>query len=113
MLLTQVNIGLIEQALTAREVEIWRGRQVKFARRHHAEAFVEFVEDREEWALGNIAYTTSPSGSGTTPAHSGGRKNYELKDAKVMAVKASSKGDVHFPPRGDGRHTTLGVDPAW
>ena len=39
VLLTQVNIGLIEQPLPAREVEIWRGRQAKNAMHHHAEAF--------------------------------------------------------------------------
>jgi hypothetical protein len=77
VLLTQVNIGLIEQALPAREVEIWRGRQAKYARHHHAEAFVEFLEDREEWALGNTAYSTTSSGSGASPASSGGRKSYE------------------------------------
>jgi hypothetical protein len=58
---------------------------------------VEFVEDREEWALGNIAYSTTTSGSGMTLASSGGHRGYERKDAKVMAVKVSGKGDVHFP----------------
>ncbi len=98
LLLTPVNIGVIEQALPAWEVEIWRGRQPKFAMRNHAEAFVEFVGDREEWALQNIAYVTTASAGTTTPAPSGGRKSYERKDARVMAVKTGSKGDVHFPP---------------
>jgi hypothetical protein len=59
---------------------------------------VEFVEDREEWALGNIAYSTTTSGSVMTLASSGGHRGYERKDAKVMAVKVSGKGDVHIPP---------------
>jgi hypothetical protein len=48
VLLTQVNMVLIEQPLPAREMEISRGHQEKYALRHHADAFVEFVEDREE-----------------------------------------------------------------
>jgi hypothetical protein len=98
VLLTQANMGLMEQLLPAREMEIWRGRQAKYALHHHAEAFVEFVEDREEWALENIAYSTTCSGSGTTSAPSGGYKSYERRDARVMAVKASGKEEVHFPP---------------
>jgi hypothetical protein len=68
VLLTQVNIGLIEQALTAREVEIWRGRQVKFARRHHGEAFVDFVEDREEWGLGEHCLHHEPQRERDNPS---------------------------------------------
>ena len=52
-LLTQANIALMEQPLHMREIEEWRNRQAKYAPRYHAEAFVEFVQDREEWALKN------------------------------------------------------------
>jgi hypothetical protein len=48
VLLTQVNMALIEQPLPAREMEIWRGHQEKYALHHHVDAFVEFVEDWEE-----------------------------------------------------------------
>jgi hypothetical protein len=47
-LLTQANIALMEQPLHMREIEEWRNRQAKYAPRYHAEAFVEFVQDREE-----------------------------------------------------------------
>jgi hypothetical protein len=49
-LLIQTNVALMEQPLPAREVEEWRSRQAKYAQHHHADAFVDFVEDREEWA---------------------------------------------------------------
>jgi hypothetical protein len=97
-LLTQANIALMEQPLPAREVEEWRGRQAKYAPRYHADAFVEFVEDREEWALKNIAYSTAPSSHNSANANQGTRKNYGRKEAKVMAVKAVSKGEPHFLP---------------
>jgi hypothetical protein len=45
-LLMQANIALMEQPLPAREEEEWRGGQAKYAPRNHADAFVEFVEDR-------------------------------------------------------------------
>jgi hypothetical protein len=97
-LLTQANVALMEQPLPAREVEEWRSRQAKYAQHHHADAFVEFVEDREEWALRNIAYSTTSSSNGSTSASSGTRRNYERKEVKVMAVMATNKGEVHFPP---------------
>jgi len=97
-LLTQASVALMEQPLPAREVEEWRGRQAKYAPHHHADAFVEFVEDREEWALWNISYSTTPSNNSTANNSSGMRRNYERKEAKVMAVKATSKGEPHFPP---------------
>jgi hypothetical protein len=97
-LLTQANIALMEQRLPAREVEEWRGRQARYAPRYHADAFVEFVEDREEWALKNIAYSTAPSSHNSANANQGARKSYERKEAKVMAVKAVGKGEPHFPP---------------
>jgi hypothetical protein len=68
-LLTQANIALMEQTLPAREVEEWRGRQAKYAPHYHADAFVEFVEDREEWALKNIAYFTAPSSNHSANAN--------------------------------------------
>jgi hypothetical protein len=97
-LLTQANIALMEHPLPAREVEEWRGRQARYAPRYHADAFVEFVEDREEWALKNIAYSTAPSSNSSANANSGTRRSYERKEAKVMAVKAVGKGEPHFPP---------------
>ena len=63
-LLTQANIALMEHPLPMREIEEWRSRQAKYAPRYHAEAFVEFVYDREEWALKNVAYSTAPSNHG-------------------------------------------------
>jgi hypothetical protein len=59
---------------------------------------VEFVGDREEWALKNVAYSTVPSNHNSSNNNQGGRKSYEKKEAKVMAVKAVSKGEPHFPP---------------
>ncbi len=97
-LLTQANMALMEQPLPAREVEEWRGRQAKYAPRHHADAFVEFVEDRVEWALKNIAYSTTPSNNNSANASSGMRRSYERAEVKVMAVKAIGKGEPHFPP---------------
>jgi len=58
-LLTQANIALMEHPLPTREIEEWRSRQAKYAPRYHADAFVEFVYDREEWALKNVAYSTA------------------------------------------------------
>jgi hypothetical protein len=107
-LLTQANVALMEQPLPAREVEVWRSQQAKYARHHHADAFVEFVEDREEWALENIAYSTTPSVSGSAPASSGTLKSYERKEARVMTIKATGKGEVHFPPP----RNTHGAGPA-
>ncbi len=97
-LLTQANMALMEQPLPAREMEEWRSRQAKYAGHHLADAFVEFVEDREEWALANITYSTTSSTSGPAPATAGTRKSYERREAKVMTVRAASKGEVHFPP---------------
>ncbi len=99
-LLTQANIALMEQPLHAREIEEWRGRQgqAKYAPRYHADAFVEFVEDREEWALKNIAFSTVPSSHNSGNTNQGTRKSYEKREAKVMAVKAVGKGEPHFPP---------------
>ncbi len=59
---------------------------------------MEFVEDREEWALRNIAYSTTSRSNGSTPASSGTRRSYERKEVKVMAVKVTNKGEVYFPP---------------
>jgi hypothetical protein len=56
------------------------------------------VEDREEWALKNIAYSTAPSSNHSANANQGTRRSYERKEAKVMAVKAIGKGEPHFPP---------------
>ncbi len=42
-------MALMEQPLPSREIEEWRGRQARYAPRYHADAFVEFVEDREEF----------------------------------------------------------------
>jgi len=61
VLLTQANIALMEQPLPAREIEEWRSRQARYAPRYHADAVVEFVDDQEEWALKNVAYSTAPS----------------------------------------------------
>jgi hypothetical protein len=97
-LLTQANIALMEHPLPMREIEEWRNRQAKYAPRYHAEAFVEFVYDREEWALKNVAYSTAPSNHGSSGENQKGRKSYEKKEAKVMAVKATSKEEPHFPP---------------
>ncbi len=71
-------------------------RKVRLPPPHNT--FVEFVEDREKWALENIAYSTTPSASGSTPMSLGTRKSYERKEARVMTVKATGKGEVHFPP---------------
>jgi hypothetical protein len=60
-LLTQANIALMEHPLPTREKEEWRSRQARYAPRYHADAFAEFVDDREEWALKNVAYSTAPS----------------------------------------------------
>jgi len=97
-LLTQANIALMEHPLPMREIEEWRNRQAKYAPRYHAEAFVEFVYDREEWALKNVAYSTAPSSHSSSGENPKGRKSYEKKEAKVMAVKATSKEEPHFPP---------------
>jgi hypothetical protein len=97
-LLTQANIALMEQPLPAREIEEWRSRQARYAPRYHAEAFVEFVDDREEWALKNVAYSTAPSSHNSSNDNQKGRKSYEKREAKVMAVKAVGKGEPHFPP---------------
>jgi len=97
-LLTQANIALMEHPLPTREIEEWRSRQAKYAPRYHADAFVEFVYDREEWALKNVAYSTAPSNHGSGSENQKGRKSYEKKEAKVMAVKATSKEEPHFPP---------------
>jgi hypothetical protein len=97
-LLTQANIALMEQPLPAREIEEWRSRQARYAPRYHADTFVEFVDDREEWALKNVAYSTAPSSHNSSNSNHGGRKSYEKKEAKVMVVKAVGKGEPHFPP---------------
>ncbi len=97
-LLTQANIALMEQPLPAREKEEWRSRQARYAPRYHADAFVEFVDDREEWALKNVAYSTAPSSHSSNNDNQKGRKSYEKKEARVMAVKAVGKGEPHFPP---------------
>jgi hypothetical protein len=97
-LLTQANIALMEQPLPAREIEEWRSRQARYAPRYHADALVEFVDDREEWALKNVANSTAPSSHNSSNNNQGGRKSYEKKEAKVMAVKAVGKGEPHFPP---------------
>jgi hypothetical protein len=97
-LLTQANIALMEQPLPAREIEEWRSRQARYTPRNHADAFVEFVDDREEWALKNVAYSTAPSSHNSNNDNQKGRKSYEKKEAKVMAVKAVGKGEPHFPP---------------
>ncbi len=47
-LLTQANIALMEHPLPTREIEEWRSRQARYAPRYHADAFVEFVDNREE-----------------------------------------------------------------
>ncbi len=41
-----------------------------------------------------------------------GRKSYERKEAKVMAVKAVGKEEPHFPPQRDGLPITHGEDRA-
>ncbi len=66
--------------------------------RYHADTFVEFVVDREEWALKNIAYSTAPSSHNSGNTNQGAHKSYERKKAKVMAVKAAGKGKPHSPP---------------
>jgi hypothetical protein len=48
-LLTQANIALMEQPLTAREIEEWRSRQARYAPRYHADVFVEFEDNQQEW----------------------------------------------------------------
>ncbi len=92
-LLTQTNIALMEHPLPTREIE-----EARYAPRYHADAFVEFVYDREEWALKNVAYSTAPSNHGSGSENQKGRKSYERKEAKVMAVKATNKEEPHFPP---------------
>jgi hypothetical protein len=79
----------MEQALPAQKAELWRERHSRFGMDNHAKAFVEFVEIREDWALQNIAYVMTASGSTATLASSSGRKSFEKKEAKVMAVKAT------------------------
>ncbi len=96
-LLTQANIALMEHPLPTREIEEWRSRHARYAPRYHADAFVEFV-DREEWALKNVAYSTAPSSHSSNIENQKGRKGYERKEAKVMAVKAVGKEEPHFPP---------------
>jgi hypothetical protein len=98
VLLTRANIALMEQPLPAREIEEWRSCQARYAPRYHADAFVEFVDDREEWVLKNVAYSTAPNSHNSSNNNQGGRKSYERKEAKVMAVKAVGKGELHFPP---------------
>ncbi len=85
------------------EVELWRERQSRFAMDNHAKAFMEFEGIREDWALQSIAYITTASGSTPTLAPAGGRKSFEKKEAKVMAVKAT---------KGDGLPIPRGPDPA-
>ncbi len=46
----------------------------------------------------NVAYSTAPSSHNSSNSNQGGRKSYEKKEAKVMAVKAVGKGEPHFPP---------------
>ncbi len=96
-LLTQANIALMEHPLPRREIEEWRSRQARYAPRYHADAFVEFVYDREEWALKNVAYSTAPSNHSSGGENQKGRKSYERKEAKVMAVKATSKDRAPLP----------------
>jgi hypothetical protein len=97
-LLTQANIALMEHPLPTREIEEWRSRQAGYAPRYHADAFVEFVDDREEWALKNVEYSTAPSSHSSNNENQKGRKGYERKEAKVMAVKAVGKKEPNFPP---------------
>jgi hypothetical protein len=97
-LLTQANIALMEHPLPAREIEEWRSHQARYAPRYHADAFVEFVDDREEWALKNVAYSTAPSSHNSSSDNQKGRKSYEKREAKVMAVKVVAKGKPDFPP---------------
>jgi hypothetical protein len=97
-LLTQANIALMEHPLPTREIKEWRSRQARYAPRYHADAFVEFVDDREEWALKNVAHATDPSSHSTSNENQKGRKSYERKEAKVMAVKATGEEEPHFPP---------------
>jgi hypothetical protein len=59
---------------------------------NHADAFAEFVGEREELALQNNAFTTTASLSAAAPASSGGQKSFERKVANFMAVKAGGKG---------------------
>jgi hypothetical protein len=59
---------------------------------------VDFVDDREEWALKNVVYSTAPSSYSSSNENQKGRKGYERKEAKVMAVKAVGKEEPHFPP---------------
>ncbi len=88
----------MEHPLPKREIEEWRSCQARYAPRYHADAFVEFVDDREEWALKNVAYSTAPSSHCSNNENQKGRKGYERKEAKVMAVKAVGKEEPHFPP---------------
>ncbi len=74
-MLTQANIALMEHPLPTREIEEWRGRQAKYAPRYHADAFVEFVYNREDWALRNVAYSTAPSNHGSGNENQKGRKS--------------------------------------
>jgi hypothetical protein len=48
VLLNTVNLGIIEQALPAREIELWRERQSRCSMDHHAEALVEFIGLRKD-----------------------------------------------------------------
>jgi hypothetical protein len=71
VLLTSVNIRIMEQALLAQEVELWRELQSRFSLDNHIEYFVEFVRIREDWALQNIAYVTTVSGGNAAPREGG------------------------------------------
>jgi hypothetical protein len=51
VLLSPGNMGVIEKALPAREIELWRERQSKCSMDHYGEALVEFIGLREDWAL--------------------------------------------------------------
>jgi hypothetical protein len=82
VLLTSVNIGIMEQALLSREVELWRERQSRFAMDNHAEVFVKYVRSREDWALQNIAYVTTAGTVALAPC--GGMKSFVRKETRFM-----------------------------
>jgi hypothetical protein len=100
VLLNPINLGTKEQALLLRELELWREWQSRSPMDCHAEALVEFIGIREDWALQQVTYITTAktSGGSAAPATSSGRRSYERRDARVMAIRTEAIKDVNFPP---------------
>jgi hypothetical protein len=83
VLLNPVNLGIIEQALPPQEIELWRERQSRCSMERHAEALVEFIGLREDWALQQVTYimTAMTSRGSAAQTTSSGRRSYKRREA--------------------------------